>query len=112
MPLGQTVSSDQCTGGPGSGKSTIATRLAADLGLIHLNPDEIVSRLEIIGSGDEWLAVKSTVDENGAVPDDLLSLLLKIEISKHLNAHQRVFLIEAFPRSYAQFMDLTSVSQP
>ncbi|KAE8345992.1 hypothetical protein BDV24DRAFT_158796 [Aspergillus arachidicola] len=96
-------------GGPGSGKSTIATRLAADLGLIHLNPDEIVSRLEIIGSGDEWLAVKSTMDENGVVPDDLLSLLLKTKISKHLNAHRRVFLIEAFPRSYAQFMDLTSI---
>ncbi|KAE8161835.1 P-loop containing nucleoside triphosphate hydrolase protein [Aspergillus tamarii] len=96
-------------GGPGSGKSTIATRLAADLGLVHLNPEEIVSRLEITGPEDEWLVVKHTMDENGTVPDDILSLLLKIEISKHLSAHQRVFLIEAFPRSYAQFMEFTSI---
>ncbi|KNG88700.1 adenylate kinase 3 [Aspergillus nomiae NRRL 13137] len=95
-------------GGPGSGKSTIATRLAADLGLIHLDPDEIISRLGIAGP-DEWLAVKSTMDENGTVPDYIVSLLLKIEISKHLNAHQSVFLIEAFPRSYAQFMEFTSI---
>ncbi|KAB8265538.1 P-loop containing nucleoside triphosphate hydrolase protein [Aspergillus pseudonomiae] len=96
-------------GGPGSGKSTIATRLAADLGLIHLDPDEIISRLGIAGPEDEWLAVKNTMDENGIVPDYIVSLLLKIEISKHLNAHQNMFLIEAFPRSYAQFMEFTSI---
>ncbi|KAE8380844.1 P-loop containing nucleoside triphosphate hydrolase protein [Aspergillus bertholletiae] len=96
-------------GGPGSGKSTVATKLAADLGLIHLNPDEIVHRLEITGPEGEWLAVESTMDEHGTVPDNILSFLLKIEISKHLNAHRRVFLIDDFPRSYAQFMDFTSI---
>ncbi|OGM40538.1 adenylate kinase 3 [Aspergillus bombycis] len=120
IPLGTTPISDPehnrkvatvvfLIGGPGSGKSTIATRLAADLGFIHLDPDGIISRLGITGPEDEWLAVKNSMDENGAVPDCIVSLLLKIEIFKHLNAHESVFVIEAFPRSYAQFMEFTSI---
>ncbi|KAB8234693.1 adenylate kinase family protein [Aspergillus alliaceus] len=96
-------------GGPGAGKSTIATKLAADLGLIHLDPDKIVRRLEITGPEEIWLAVKGTMDENGTIPDDVLSLLLKFEVSKHLEAPKCVFLIEAFPRSYAQFVEFISI---
>jgi adenylate kinase family enzyme len=102
---------DHLSGGPGSGKSTIGANLSADLGFIQINPNEIVKRLRVQGPEEAWLAVESAMDDNGVVPDDMLSVLLKMEVSMHLEASEGVFLIEDFPRSYKQFEEFSSVRE-
>ncbi|KAF7596610.1 hypothetical protein BBP40_001011 [Aspergillus hancockii] len=96
-------------GGPGSGKSTIAANLAADLGLIQIDPNAIVKRLSLNGPSEAWFAVESAMDDHGVVPEEIINVLLKMEISMHLEVSEGVFLIEGFPQSYKQFKEFGSI---
>ncbi|KAI9933295.1 hypothetical protein MW887_007768 [Aspergillus wentii] len=89
-------------GGPGCGKSTIAVKPAADRGMIHLDPDVIVRRLKDSVPTEAWESIKSSMDEDGNLPDKVLILLIKQEIEQHLQYGALRFVIDGFPRSWEQ----------
>ncbi|KAE8144594.1 hypothetical protein BDV25DRAFT_166487 [Aspergillus avenaceus] len=96
-------------GGPGSGKSTVAANLAADLGLVHIEPDVIVGRLSLTGPPQAWDAVKNTMNEHGQVPEWMLNVLVKMEILKHQESSSCIFLMDNFPKTAAQFRVFSDV---
>ncbi|GAD96867.1 cytidylate kinase [Paecilomyces variotii No. 5] len=102
-------------GGPGSGKSTVCARLAADLDLIHLDVDAML--LEFEGSGPDGAAAvaRSARQKGRSVPVGLIISLLQEEILWRLEEGDCTFLLDGFPGDidqyfdYARFFDLHQV---
>ena len=94
-------------GPPGAGKGTQATRLAKDLGVLHLSTGDLL-RAAVAARTPLGGEAQGHMDAGRLVPDDLV---LKI-LNERLAAPDARggFLLDGFPRNLAQAMKLEKVT--
>jgi len=83
-------------GPPGSGKGTLAVRLAAKLGLEHLSTGDML-RDEVARGTDLGRRAKDYMDRGELVPDQLI-----LDMVAERLAGDRGVLLDGFPRTLAQ----------
>lgn len=97
-------------GGPGSGKSTICARLAADLDLIHLDLDAMLLDLEEYGPEGAAAVVTAAREEGRPVPVGLIMTLLMEKIHRRVEKGDCTFLLDGFPGSISDYFHCARVS--
>ncbi|KAF4164993.1 hypothetical protein CNMCM6936_008432 [Aspergillus lentulus] len=90
-------------GPPAAGKSTAAANVAAELGFIHICPDQTIERLGETGPYIAWLAVVQAIETEGSVPAELLFRLLKMDIQRHMEFGATTFIIDGWPHCSEDF---------
>ncbi|RHZ48940.1 adenylate kinase family protein [Aspergillus thermomutatus] len=90
-------------GAPALGKSTVAANVAAELGCIHLCPDQMIPHLGKHGPYLAWLAVVQAIEYHGTVPSGLLFQLVKMEIQRHMEFGATTFIIDGWPHTSEDF---------
>ncbi|KAF4227545.1 hypothetical protein CNMCM8980_008912 [Aspergillus fumigatiaffinis] len=90
-------------GPPAAGKSTAAANVAAELGFIHICPDQTIERLGETGPYLAWLAVVQAIETQGDVPAELLFRLVKMEIQRHMEFGATTFIIDGWPHCSEDF---------
>ncbi|GFF43361.1 adenylate kinase 8 [Aspergillus udagawae] len=90
-------------GPPAAGKSTAAANVAAELGSIHICPDQTIRRLGETGPYLAWLAVVQAIETQGTVPSELLFRLVKMEIQRHMEFGATTFIIDGWPHCSEDF---------
>ncbi|HCC33218.1 MAG TPA: adenylate kinase [Clostridiales bacterium] len=90
-------------GAPGSGKGTLASRLAREFKLAHIATGDILRRAVEAGSvlGRE---VEAVMNQGGLVPDTVMVDLIADRLAQPDAA--RGFILDGFPRTVAQAMAL------
>lgn len=83
-------------GPPGSGKGTLAERLAGKLGLQHLSTGDLL-RDEVVRGTELGRAAKAYMDRGELVPDQLILDMVAGRLSKDTSV-----LLDGFPRTRAQ----------
>ncbi len=83
-------------GPPGSGKGTMAQRLAEEFGYLHLSAGELL-RQEIKAGGPIGQEIKKYVDAGKLVPPRLVVDMMKLAAGK-----KEDFIFDGFPRSLEQ----------
>ncbi|KAF4214818.1 hypothetical protein CNMCM5878_008702 [Aspergillus fumigatiaffinis] len=91
-------------GPPAAGKSTAAANVAAELGFIHICPDQTIERLGETGPYLAWLAVVQAIETQGDVPAELLFRLVKMEIQRHMEFGATTFIIDGWPHCSEDFI--------
>jgi len=86
-------------GAPGSGKGTLATKLAQELNIIHISTGDIV-RESIKKEDDLGKKVKNIV-ENGNLVDDALMLNIVKQRLNQIDV-KNGYILDGFPRTIAQ----------
>ena len=84
-------------GGPGAGKGTLATQLAALLGIAHLGMGDVLRRKEIQLEFGDRLAEMS---RGGLVPDSLILEILERELARPEYANGAI--LDGIPRTLEQ----------
>jgi hypothetical protein len=97
-------------GPPATGKSTAAANVAAELGFIHICPDQTINLLGKTGPYLAWLRVVQAIEMQGDVPAELLFRLVKMEIQRHMEFGATTFLIDGWPHCSEDFNLLHEVS--
>lgn len=94
-------------GGPGVGKGTQCTRLAADLGLVHISVGELLREDAAKPSLNRNFQIETIMGNASLVPYIYVRNLLEHRLIKYMQNGQTNFLIDGFPRSeeQAQFFD-------
>ncbi|KAJ4707197.1 UMP-CMP kinase [Melia azedarach] len=93
-------SSNQCKivyalGGPGSGKSTQCSKIAAHLGFCHLSAGDLLQAE--VDSGSDWgKMIQDSKKEGKLVPSEIIVKLLQKAMQGSQN---KKFLIDGFPRN-------------
>ncbi|KAG2026528.1 hypothetical protein GB937_002042 [Aspergillus fischeri] len=90
-------------GPPAAGKSTAAANVAAELGFIHICPDQMIERLGKTGPYLAWLRVVQAIETEGSVPAELLFRLVKMEIQRHMEFGATTFIIDGWPHCSEDF---------
>ncbi|RLL99285.1 hypothetical protein CFD26_100376 [Aspergillus turcosus] len=90
-------------GPPAAGKSTAAANVAAELGFIHICPDQTIQLLGKTGPYLAWLRVVQAIETHGDVPTELLFRLVKMEIQRHMESGATTFLIDGWPHCSEDF---------
>ena len=83
-------------GPPGSGKGTVAARLAKDFGFYNVSAGELL-REEIKKGTTIGNDIKEVVDKGDLVPADLVVEMIKVDI-----AGREKIILDGFPRSLEQ----------
>jgi adenylate kinase family enzyme len=86
--------------------------VAAELGFIHICPDQTIRRLGETGPYLAWLAVVQAIETQGTVPSELLFRLVKMEIQRHMESGATTFIIDGWPHCSEDFTLLHEVSDP
>lgn len=96
-------SCNNSTGGPGVGKGTQCSRLAADLNLMHVSLGDLL-RASADGSLDSSTAelVKYHMRDGTLVPSEQVVRILQDHIKSKLAEGRQRFLLDGFPRSMDQ----------
>src|SRR3989338_6564945 len=87
-------------GPPGSGKGTIAEKLAKELKLFHFSPGELL-REEVQKQTTLGKEIKQYLDKGELVPNAFVTQLVKLELKNKKN-----FILDGFPRSLEQAKDI------
>jgi adenylate kinase family enzyme len=87
-------------GGPGAGKGTLCTKLAEEVGAVHLSMGEIMRAEQSDPASESVAVLRSCLDSGELVPTDLTIKLLKASIATHPVG--KTILIDGFPRSKEQ----------
>ncbi|GIK00654.1 hypothetical protein Aspvir_004681 [Aspergillus viridinutans] len=90
-------------GPPAAGKSTAAANVAAELGFIHICPDQTIKHLGKTGPYLAWLTVVQAIETQGSVPSELLFRLVKMEIQRHIEFGATTFIIDGWPHCSEDF---------
>ncbi|KAF4257872.1 hypothetical protein KXW98_005484 [Aspergillus fumigatus] len=93
-------------GPPAAGKSTAAANVSAELGCIHICPDQTIKRLGKTGPYLAWLRVVQAIETEGSVPPELLFRLVKMEIQRHMEFGATTFIIDGWPHCSEDFTQL------
>jgi len=91
-------------GPPGAGKGTIAKRLAAELGYLHLSTGDIL-REEVARGSELGKKAKAYMDAGELVPDELILAMVKQRV-----AGKGGILFDGFPRTLAQARGLEEIA--
>ena len=83
-------------GPPGSGKGTVAKRLAREFKLTHISPGEML-REEVIKKTSLGEEVGKYISKGILVPDHIVSDMVKLKIRTH-----PTFVLDGFPRTVEQ----------
>lgn len=83
-------------GPPGSGKGTLAAKLAQEFGYLHLSTGDVF-RKEIREKTKIGLEVKKILDSGGLVPDKIT-----VKVLKEKAADKRNIILDGYPRTIAQ----------
>ncbi|XP_076440179.1 GTP:AMP phosphotransferase AK3, mitochondrial-like [Babylonia areolata] len=94
-------------GPPGSGKGTIANRLAKDFGMVHLSSGDLL-RTQIYDMTEHGLQAKAYMDDGKLVPDDIMTKMVLDELKKY---ESQCWLLDGFPRTVAQARELDHAEQ-
>lgn len=70
-------------GGPGSGKTTLCTKLAENLSFLHISVSDLLTNLVASGTnkGDDF----TTLRKSRVIPTSILLFLIKQEMATHQN---------------------------
>jgi len=90
-------------GPPGSGKGTVAERLAQDFKLKQISPGAIL-REEVKKNTSIGQQIKTTMERGNLVPNKFVVELVKLEIGKSKN-----FILDGFPRSLDQAKEINDI---
>lgn len=97
-------------GPQGAGKGTQAAQLASVLGIEHLSTGALLRRVArertLLGR-----TVETYLDCGELVPDDLMLAIARTEIEL-LEARHRGYILDGFPRTIGQAVELTAVLDP
>ncbi len=83
-------------GPPGSGKGTVAKRLANDFKLRHISPGEML-REEVVKKTSLGEEVERYISKGVLVPDHIVADMVKLKIRSHPK-----FILDGFPRTVEQ----------
>jgi adenylate kinase len=86
-------------GPPGAGKGTQAERLAARLGLVHVNPGHIL-RDGFRGSSPSGQRIRREMAAGELLPDDLVDSVVRERLEKL--APEQGFVLDGYPRTPGQ----------
>ncbi len=97
-------------GAPGSGKGTIASRLASeDANLKHVSSGDLL-RGAIAAGTDAGKEAKAFMDKGALVPDELIARMIKDVLAE--TKGDVTMLLDGFPRNVAQAEILEAISAP
>jgi len=91
-------------GPPGAGKGTVAKRLVADYGYLHLSTGDIL-REEVAQGTELGRKAKAYMDAGELVPDELILAMVR----EHVQGQERI-IFDGFPRTLAQAKGLEEIS--
>ena len=91
-------------GMPGAGKGTIGAYLQSEHGFSHFSSGDLL-RDEVANQTEIGIQIKSTLDQGGQVPDELITrmVLKKLET---LTENNQAFVLDGFPQTSPQLKDL------
>ncbi|KAL9104819.1 MAG: hypothetical protein Q9163_000267 [Psora crenata] len=92
-------------GGPGVGKGTQCTRLAADLGLVHISVGDLLREDDASRKpslNDQDVQILNIMRNASLVPFHYVRKVLDLCLTKHMQNGRSNFLIDGFPRSEEQ----------
>ena len=89
-------------GAPGSGKGTIASRVAKSFGLLHLSSGDLI-RTQITKASEFGQEAERFVKQGHLVPDELV---VKLVLSELGSRRERGWLLDGFPRTVQQAREL------
>ena len=84
------------------GKGTQCTRLAADLGLVHISVGDLLREEASRPSLDHDIQIKNIMSNASLVPYYHVRDVLDLCLVKHMQNGRSSFLIDGFPRSGEQ----------
>ncbi|HAF70251.1 MAG: Adenylate kinase [Acetothermia bacterium 64_32] len=91
-------------GPPGAGKGTVAKRLAAEHGYLHLSTGDVL-REEVAAGSELGRRAKSYMDAGELVPDELILAMVRERV-----AGKSGVLFDGFPRTLAQAQGLEGIA--
>lgn len=92
-------------GPPGSGKGTQASRIARELGLIHLAPGDIFR--EFASRGTELgKRIRGYLEKGELVPDEIVNSVIKGKLSE---VGRKGFILDGYPRTVNQAICLEKI---
>ncbi len=94
-------------GPPGAGKGTLASLLKSSLKIEHVSTGDIL-REQIKKNTDLGKEVKIFIDSGRLVPDELVTKLIENKLTVE-NGAKKGFMLDGFPRTKAQAMDLDKI---
>lgn len=89
-------------GPPGSGKGTIAKKIAKDYSIEHISTGELI-RNEIKKENPKIIPYKELMSTGGLLPDEVVLELIRVKFEE--NGH---FILDGFPRNISQAQILDS----
>lgn len=92
-------------GAPGAGKGTLAQKLKADHGFVHISTGDIL-RENISQKTPIGLQAKKLIDNGNLVPDEII---LKLLMEKINSINTDDYIIDGFPRTLAQAKSLDKI---
>jgi len=92
-------------GPPGSGKGTMAKKIAKDYSLEHISTGELI-RHELAKGNSKILPYKDSLSKGNLLPDEIVLELIKEKFEK-----KRHFILDGFPRTIDQAKILDSSFQ-
>jgi adenylate kinase len=87
-------------GPPGAGKGTLAERLIADRGFVHISTGQIL-REAVASKTKVGLEAKTFMDKGELVPDEVVARLV-MEKLKESDVRSKGFILDGFPRNLEQ----------
>ena len=91
-------------GAPGTGKGTQCTRLAEELGFVHISVGDLLRDREKHPSSSPLLKalIRSRAEYRTPLPNDFYVGLLRAELVKNMEHGKSQFLVDGFPRNIKQ----------
>jgi adenylate kinase len=91
-------------GMPGAGKGTIGEYLHSKHGYTHFSSGDLL-RDEVADQTEIGLQIKSTLDQGGQVPDELITKMVLKKLETLTDSNQS-FVLDGFPQTSPQLEDL------
>ncbi|KAI9778096.1 MAG: hypothetical protein M1839_008400 [Geoglossum umbratile] len=110
--IGTFVYEIEFTGGPGVGKGTQCTRLAQDLGLVHISVGDLLRIEKEEGQPEVRELIETHMQGGTIVPTGITMAILKAAIIRHVEGDKRRFLVDGFPRHMEQALAFEKVICP
>ena len=87
-------------GPPGSGKGTVADKLAVEFKLKHISAGQLL-REEVAKGTTIGRDIKNIIEKGNLVPDELVTQIIKLEIGK-----KNDYILDGFPRTVFQAREI------